>query len=106
MTTLKNIITNNGATLDANGNAITYKNGYQVSIKDIAIIKLYKLRKSHIIELLNNNYNLGVWIENKNVYLDYSIRIANKKDAIKTGKANNQISIYNWKNGDCIYLKK
>lgn len=105
MTTLKSIIENNGATLDENGNALSFNKGYQVSIKDLLIIKAYKLRKSTIKAMLANDYNLGIWIENGIAYIDYSQNFTRKRDALRIGKRNNQISIYDWKNQAVIYCK-
>jgi len=104
MTTLKNIKANGGATLNANGEAVNYNKGYQVSIKDLYIMPVYKMTKKFIKTLLNDKYNLGLWIDNNKVYIDYSVNIKTKKEAVKVGKANNQISIWNWKKMDCIYL--
>lgn len=102
---LKDVKLNNGATLDKQGNALNYNNGYQVSVKDLEIIPAYKLTKKHLIEVLNklpNGANLGVWIDNKKAYIDYSVRFTNKRQALEYGKAHNQISIWNWKASEAI----
>ena len=103
MTTLKEIIKNNGATLDNNFNMVNFNKGYQVSLQDIEVLPLYKLTKKHLIELLQDNKFLGVWIENKKVYIDYSKNIKTKKQALKIGKELNQISIFDWKNKKVVY---
>lgn len=105
MFTLKQIKLNNGATLDKQGNMISHKNGYQVSAEDLEIIPAYRLTKKHLIEMLAkipNGSNLGIWIDNNKAYIDRSARIGNKRLALKVGRQLNQISIYNWKTGDCI----
>lgn len=105
MFTLKQIKLNNGATLDKLGNMVNHKNGYQVSAEDLEIIPTYRLTKKHLLDMLTkipNGSNLGVWIDNGKAYIDRSARIGNKRLALKVGKALNQISIYNWKTGDCI----
>jgi len=105
MFTLKNLKANGGITLDKQGNPLQYKNGYQVSAEDLEIIPAYRLTKKHLIDMLAkipNGSNLGVWIDNGKAYIDRSARISNKRLALKVGKALNQISIYDWKTGDCI----
>lgn len=105
MFTLKAIKQNNGITLDKQGNPITHKNGYQVSAEDLEIIPAYKLRKAHLLDLLDRipvGSNLGVWIDNGKAYIDRSARIGNKRLALKVGRQLNQISIYDWATGDCI----
>ena len=102
---LKTLKANNGITLDKQGNAISYSNGYQVSAEDLEIIPAYKLTKKHLLDMLAkipNGSNLGVWIDNGKAYIDRSARISNKRLALKVGRELNQISIYNWKTGDCI----
>lgn len=103
MITLKEIKKNKGATLDNNFNNIELKKGYQVSIEDLEIVKVYKLTKKHLMTLLNKNKNLGIWIEKNNAYIDYSITINTKKEALKIGKQLNQISIFDWKNKKVVY---
>ena len=49
--------------------------------------------------------NCGVWFENGIYYIDKGRRVSTKKEAIQTGNQFNQISIYDWKRGACIYLK-
>ena len=97
---LKDIKTNNGATLNKQGEMLNYKNGYQVSAEDLAIIPAYKLRKSQLIEMLNAlpvDSCLGVWIDNGKAYIDRSARIGNKRLALKVGKQLNQLAIWDWK---------
>ena len=102
---LKDIKANGGMTLDKNANAISYSNGYQVSAEDLEIIPAYRLTKKHLLEMLAkipNGSNLGIWIDNNKAYIDRSARIGNKRLALKVGRELNQISIYDWKTGDCI----
>ena len=105
MFTLKAIKINGGMTIDKQGNPLQYKSGYQVSAEDLEIIPAYKLRKTHLIEMLNAipvGSCLGVWLDNGKAYIDRSARISNKRLALKVGRELNQISIYDWKSGDCI----
>jgi hypothetical protein len=105
MFTLKQVKVNGGLTVDTMGKVVVYRNGYQVSKEDLAIIPVYKVRKSTLLEILNTLNDgecLGMWIDSGKMYIDCSERIGNKRVAIKVGKARNQLSIYNWKTGDCI----
>jgi hypothetical protein len=105
MITLKAIKANNGATLNAMGEPIAYKRGYQVSCEDLAIIPVYKFRKSQLIEFLANieaGACLGLWIDNNKVYIDRSEYVSVKREALKLGKARNQLSIWNWKASEAI----
>lgn len=102
---LKDIKANGGITLDKSGLPISYNCGYQVSAEDLEIIPTYRLTKKHLLEMLDRipvGSNLGVWIDNGKAYIDRSARIVSKRMALKVGKALNQISIYDWKTGDCI----
>lgn len=102
---LKDIKANNGATLNKQGEPLNYKDGYQVSAEDLEVIPAYRLTKKHLIEMLNTlpvGANLGVWIDNKKAYIDYSVRFTNKRQALEYGKAHNQISIWNWKASEAI----
>lgn len=105
MFTLKQVKANGGLTVDTMGKVVVYRNGYQVSKEDLAIIPVYKVRKSTLLKILNTLNDgecLGMWIDNGKMYIDCSERIGNKRVAIKVGKARNQLSVYNWKTGDCI----
>ena len=102
---LKEIKLNNGATLNKQGESLSYANGYQVSVKDLEIIPAYKLTKKHLIDMLKKlpvGANLGVWIDKGKAYIDHSVRFTNKRQALEYGKAHNQISIWNWKAGEAI----
>lgn len=107
MFTLKEIIKNGGITLDNNGNMVDSNKGYQVSVRDMEIIKVRDMRKKHLVELLTSiekNSCLGVWIEKGLAYIDNSKTIATKKEAVKIGKKNKQISIFGWNKKEVIYL--
>lgn len=104
------IYQNKGATLHKDGKQANFKKGYQVSIKDLHIIKARQKNKIKNIILkelkrIKNGEFLGVWLDNKKCYIDKSKHFDDLNKAINTGKANNQISIYDFKNNNCIYLK-
>ena len=102
---LKDVKLNNGATLNKQGESLSYANGYQVSVKDLEIIPAYRLTKKHLIEILKElpvGTNLGVWIDNGKAYIDHSVRFTNRNQALACGRFYNQLSIWNWKAGKAI----
>ena len=73
---------------------IRYKTGWQVGIEGIVTRSI-----DEAVEAVKNyNGSCGIWLENGVYYVDKSIRINSKKQALEVGRANNQISIYSWKN--------
>ena len=104
---LKNILAENGATLSKTGNPVSYPSGYQVSIKDMEIMPVKQLRKKHIVDLLNTipaGTCLGVWIDKGKAYIDQSAHFDSKRKARQIGDKYNQISIWNWKTSEAVYL--
>jgi hypothetical protein len=98
---LKGIIENNksGFTIDGNGNAYT-GTGFAVSITDFIpendsdlkrILKEYNAYTKKGIKIY-----LGGWINNNKLYLDITLIIKNLKEAIRTGRALKQKTIYNF----------
>ena len=104
--TLKSIKQNGGATIDRNGYAKNYNKGFQVSIHDLQIIPIYKLRKKELEKIVNSlksGQYLGVWIDAGKVYIDISVRKYNRENAVKLGRELEQISIFDWNTKECIY---
>lgn len=89
-----------GFTLKA-GKMIQYKTGYQVAFEGIETTNA----REAINAVKAYEGNCGVWFENGIYYIDRGSRISKKRDAIWAGIEANQISIYDWKKGVCIYLK-
>ena len=114
MKNIKNIIEEikekNGGTYNKELKPINAKSGYMVSLQgyekkcrtdeetERAIIK-----NMEIVERLDNAY-LGAWIDEGITYIDISVLVENKEDAMELGKINNQLAIYNIKNNESIYL--
>lgn len=105
-----NIIENGGATLDRNGESVNFKSGYQVSRKDCYTLNAEKINdvKKAVEKVLNrigheSGLFCGVWVDSGFVYIDISERIKNRKKAVNVGKARHQISVYDWRAGDCVY---
>lgn len=104
--TIKSIVKNGGATINKKGERVTLKSGYQVSKQDLVIINLEQftkeLLKKLILKLSCRGEYLGVWIDNGQVYIDISCRIATKEKAMQAGKNLNQLSILRWKDCECL----
>lgn len=48
---------------------------------------------------------IGLWLDNGIMYVDISINIIDKVEALEFGKYNKQLAIYDLVNNDSIYLK-
>lgn len=108
MLDLVKIMQNGGATLDRNGNAVEFKNGYQVSKKDCFILTVGNAKKiahavSKILKSLTVDEFCGIWIDGGRAYVDISERITSKRAALKVGRERKQISIFDWRAGACVY---
>ena len=105
MITLKEIKANKGATLNANGEAVTYKTGFQVSNKDLFICRINQLRMRDIKAILADmpsTANLGIWIDGGRAYVDISERIANRAHALKVGRERKQLSVWAWAKNEAV----
>ena len=104
------IIKNNGATINKFGKITQLKTGYQVSKRDLGRITIDDFTEQMIQDIIS--YGLkrgeyaGFWIENGFIYVDISIRIATKKQAIIQGNILSQIAIWDWHNNQNIYCNK
>ena len=101
--TITEIIAEGGATLNAEGRAVNYATGYQVSRRDMFTIAAARLRWSHIKPLLAKGAFVGVWVENGIAYVDMSERVNTKAEALRLGRERNQISVWNWSKKTCVY---
>lgn len=95
---LKSLNDNDGLTLKK-FNSISYKTGYQVADYGVECTTI----EEAMIAINNFNGNCGIWYSNKVYYIDHSIRIKTKRDAIAMGKKYNQISILKWADMSLIY---
>ena len=107
---ISNIIANGGATLDRNGASVNFKSGYQVSRKDCYMLnaeKITDVKKAveKVLKRISHESGLfcGVWVDSGLVYIDISERIKSRKKALNVGKARHQISVFDWRAGDCVY---
>ena len=104
--TIKSIVKNGGATINQKGERVTLKSGYQVSKQDLVIVAVEnftkELLKKLILKLSCRGEYLGVWVDNGQVYIDISCRIATKTKAMTVGKQLNQLSVLRWKDCECL----
>lgn len=110
---VKRIIENGGATLTSELKKADLKRGYMVSLEGAesqvkgndyqAIIKAIE-EKQEIIKDKDNLY-IGLWLDGGIMYVDLSINIEDKVDALEFAKYNKQLAIYDITNNDSIYLK-
>ncbi len=110
---IKKIIENKGETLNKELKKADLKKGYMVSLEgtetqtqgdDYQAIKKAIKEKQEIIKDKDNLY-IGLWLDNNIMYIDISINIQDKTEALEFGKYNKQLAIYDLINNDSIYLK-
>ncbi len=110
---IKRIIKDGGATLTSELKKAELKGGYMVSLEgaetqvkgdDYNAIKKAIKEKQEIIKDKNNMY-IGLWLDGGIMYVDISINIIDKVEALEFAKYNKQLAIYDLKNNDSIYLK-
>lgn len=110
---IKRIIENGGETLTKELKKASIKGGFMVSLEgtetqtqgdDYQAIKKAIEEKQEIIKD-NNNLYIGLWLDNNVMYIDISININDKVEALEFGKHNKQLAIYDIVNNDSIYLK-
>lgn len=89
---------NDGLTLK-NGKPITYKSGWQVATEGVEC----KTPREAINAVKAYNGNCGIWFADGIYYIDKSHRVNTKKEAMKIGRACNQISVLNWKTMGLAY---
>lgn len=110
---IKRIIENKGETLtkelkkaDINGGFMVSLEGTETQAKgdDYQAIKKAIEEKQGIIKD-NNNLYIGLWLDGGIMYIDISINIIDKMEALEFAKYNKQLAIYDLINNDSIYLK-
>lgn len=110
---IKKIIENKGATLTKELKQAEIKRGFMVSLEgaetqakgdDYQAIKKAIEDKQEIIKDKNNMF-IGLWLDNDIMYIDISINIIDKVEALEFAKYNKQLAIYDIINNDSIYLK-
>ena len=107
---IEEIKENNGGTYNKEYKTIDAKQGYMVSLqgyekkcKTEQEIEKAINENMEIIKELDNAF-LGAWIDEGITYIDISVLVENKEDAMEMGKINNQLAIYDIQNNESIYL--
>jgi hypothetical protein len=95
---IKKLTNNDGLTLK-NGKLITYKSGWQVATEGVEC----KTAREAINAVKAYNGNCGIWYADGIYYIDKSHRVSTKREAMKIGRACNQISILKWSNMSLAY---
>lgn len=111
------IINNGGASYNLLNGEFNPDNGYMVSIKDHEqvtrfntlnlqheIARYIRIKADILISGLSEDKFIGAWIDDDNLVLDVSIKVDSLEDALRIGKENEQIAIYDCKNSETIYL--
>ena len=96
--TIKGLKNNDGLTLKK-GNRITYKSGWQVATEGVETTD----PREAINAVKAYNGDCGIWYSEGVYYIDRSHRVNTKREAMKVGKACNQISILNWRTMGLAY---
>ena len=96
--TLRKLTNNDGLTLKA-GKPITYKTGYQVATEGIET----KSQEEAMKAIRAYKGDCGVWFAEGIWFIDRSIRVSTKAEALKIGRDHNQISILDWRKMNLIY---
>jgi hypothetical protein len=119
-TLLKHTLGNNGASVRLIDNTVLgynldLKSGYMVSIKDLLTLP-FKTDEGLLLDFHDNlvkgliniecddNTFLGAWLDEGLLYIDLSMHIENKDEALKLAKDNHQKAIWDVKNNKSIYL--
>lgn len=107
---IEEIKENNGGTYNKELKSINATSGYMVSLlgyekkcRTIEETEKAITENMEIIKGLDSAY-LGAWIDEGITYIDISVLVENKEDAMELGKINNQLAIYNIENNESIYL--
>ena len=103
---------NGGITLTKKGEQAELKKGFMVSLfgteyKTENKREMIDKVKEYLEKIENNNDGLfvGVWLDSGSYYVDFSINIIDKVEALEFGKKHKQKSIYNINNDSYLYLE-
>lgn len=96
--TIKKLANNDGLTLKK-GKIITYKTGWQVATEGVETTDPQEAIKA----VKAYGGDCGVWFSDGIYYVDKSHRVNTKKEALKVGRACNQISVLSWRTMKLAY---
>ena len=96
--TIRKLRDDDGLTLKS-GHIITYKSGWQVADYGYQVTTPEAAIK--LVRELGGN--CGIWFSSGIYYIDHSIRVNTKKEAMEIGRRCNQISVLRWKGFKLVY---
>lgn len=96
--TIRKLTNNDGLTLKK-GKIITYKTGWQVATEGIET----RDAREAINAVKAYKGDCGIWYSEGIYYIDKSKRVNTKHEAMKIGRACNQISVLCWRNMGLAY---
>ena len=110
-TLLEQVKQGGGFTMTPQGALLNVNFGYQVGTELLHTVRVDDLTNGSFVELveellkkINNGEYLGAWLAGDRVILDKSVHITDYRLAMLKAEANQQMSIYDWCNRDCIWL--
>lgn len=107
----KLVIKNGGFSINKDGKNPT--TGYMISCKDLYKIALSDLTSDKLDNAIKEATKIGGYIggwldteanDRDNFYLDISINVKDRNEAIELAKKNNQLAIFDIATGESIYL--
>ena len=104
------MIKNGGLTINRHMEELTYNRGYMVSVygyeKKLDDFSFEEVEKvvSEYQQIVKGALYIGFWIDNGVLYIDISKYIYNKSQALKFGKQNKQIAIFDIENQESIEI--
>lgn len=99
--TIRKLGENDGLTLKM-GKPISYKSGWQVADRGIECATA----REAINAVKYFGGNCGVWFAGGIYYIDHSFRVSTKREALRIGRENNQISVLKWATMSIVYCEE
>ena len=90
---------NNGGMTLKNGHMVTYKSGWQVATEGVEVTTAEECYRA----VQKYQGTCGIWYSDGIYYVDKSLRVKTKKQAMQIGRMHNQISILKWKDLSLVY---
>jgi hypothetical protein len=106
---------NGGVTFNTDLIKVDFKKGYQVGLNDFnlslenatpqAVLKFINFLK--IVKNISNdnNFYIGLWVDDDRLYIDKSVYLESKKEAIKTAKTFYQKAYFDWSSLKSIKIR-
>jgi len=103
-----------GFTINQELNEAKYKNGFFVGLTNnkaknpLKAIENLEFLKANVLKDISKKLYFGGWFDKKEkcYYLDFSIWLKDKAEALKTAKLFNQLAVWDIQNQKSIYLNE